>query len=156
MSDLVLCKKCGTEKPSTEFYKKKGNLQPKCKPCVDQYQKDARASWTPERREANKLYFREYNRRTAKKRNANRHGLTVEEYDQMINDQDGACAACKRELGELRHTGIDHDHSHCAGHTGCRDCVRGVLCSNCNLALGHLKDDPDTLLMLYNYLTTRK
>ena len=119
-------------------------------------QKTAINSWDAERKTEYRNYAREYQRRNAKERNAKRHGLTVERYDRMLEEQNGACAACKRELGELRHTGIDHDHNHCSGHFGCKECVRGILCSNCNLALGHLKDDPDTLLMLYNYLMTRK
>lgn len=149
---LRTCRKCHEEKPVTEFYRKKDGLQPNCKTCVDEYQKATRASWSPERREAQKLYAREYQRRTAKDRNAKRHGLTLEEYEEIIEAQEGACLACETKLGELRHTAIDHNHRHCPGDRGCRECVRGILCSNCNLALGHVKDDPERLLMLYDYL----
>lgn len=42
---------------------------------------------------------------------------------------------------------VDHDHE-----TGR---VRGILCSNCNVALGLLRDDPDTLRALTKYIDDR-
>jgi len=46
---------------------------------------------------------------------------------------------------------IDHDHK-CCSKFGCIKCIRGVLCRNCNFALGHVQDNPETLLALANYL----
>ncbi len=39
---------------------------------------------------------------------------------------------------------VDHDHE-----TGK---VRGLLCHHCNVALGHLQDDPNTIKALLDYL----
>lgn len=39
---------------------------------------------------------------------------------------------------------VDHDHK-----TGV---VRGLLCWNCNVAIGKLDDNPDTVLNAYKYL----
>ncbi len=42
------------------------------------------------------------------------------------------------------------DHNHTTGE------VRGVLCSNCNIALGHSKDDIESLKRMINYLESHK
>jgi hypothetical protein len=68
------------------------------------------------------------------------YGLTVEEHDAMIVSHGGKCAGCAVEA-ELR---IDHDHV-----TGR---VRGLLCHNCNVTLGLLKDSPERLEALASYL----
>lgn len=51
-----------------------------------------------------------------------------------------ACQVC----GSDKKLCIDHDHE--SGR------VRGVLCDNCNKALGHAKDDIETLKGLVSYL----
>lgn len=39
---------------------------------------------------------------------------------------------------------IDHDHACCPGKKKlCGKCVRRVLCKNCNIAIGHLGDNPE-------------
>lgn len=61
------------------------------------------------------------------------------------------CEACKKKLVTPRDTHVDHCHA-----TGE---VRGVLCFNCNAALGHLNDDTSRMTKLIQYLAkfeTRK
>jgi hypothetical protein len=71
------------------------------------------------------------------------YGITVEEYDEMLESQGGGCYICG--IGPVgRALDIDHDH-----RTGK---VRGLLCSNHNRALGLLGDDPDLLLAAHTYL----
>ena len=71
--------------------------------------------------------------------NIKRYGITVEQYDQMFEEQDGVCAICGKpqtmvhgKSGVLMRLYIDHDHK-----TGR---VRGLLCSSCNLRLAVLED----------------
>lgn len=52
----------------------------------------------------------------------------------------GVCVIC----GSTEKLTIDHDHN-----TGM---VRGALCTNCNLGLGHFKDDPELLEFAALYL----
>lgn len=66
-----------------------------------------------------------------------RYGLTAVEYRAL---KEAGCAVC----GSHERPCIDHDHK-----TGR---VRAILCHNCNLALGHTKDDPDRLRALAEYL----
>jgi hypothetical protein len=57
----------------------------------------------------------------------------------MIEGQGGTCAVCS---GKPEH--VDHDHD-----TGQ---VRGILCFNCNQALGNARDDTKVLRGLARYL----
>lgn len=72
-----------------------------------------------------------------------RYGLTAEQYDQMLADQDSRCAACGCEQGKRP---FHVDHCHATGQ------IRGLLCMNCNSALGHAKDDVQRLRSLIDYL----
>lgn len=77
------------------------------------------------------------------------HGMTPEQRQALIDSQSGCCAICGRGGVPL---GIDHDHTCCPGSYGCLNCVRGALCSSCNVALGHMKDDPRILQNAILYL----
>jgi hypothetical protein len=68
-----------------------------------------------------------------------RYGLTSADVDAMIAAQGSTCATCD---GKPEH--VDHDHA-----TGK---VRGVLCFNCNQALGNVRDSMQTLTRLRSYL----
>jgi ribosomal protein L34E len=68
------------------------------------------------------------------------YGVTVAQYEQMLAEQNGVCAICKKPetrmatRGEgLRPLSVDHCHD--------SEKVRGLLCSHCNTALGLLNDD---------------
>jgi hypothetical protein len=68
-----------------------------------------------------------------------RYGITIEEYNHLLKKQRGRCAICK--LSEDEHTNsLAVDHCHSTGK------VRGLLCTSCNVALGHFKDKP---LLMY-------
>ena len=65
----------------------------------------------------------------------------------MLRDQKGVCAACGRPPHRTR---LDVDHDHATNE------VRGLLCRGCNLALGGVEDDPQTLLRLIQYLANQR
>jgi hypothetical protein len=69
------------------------------------------------------------------------YGLTPEQYEAMKKAQRGRCAICNRETDKLV---IDHNHD-----TGT---VRSLLCNNCNLAIGHLREDVATAEAVAYYL----
>lgn len=71
-----------------------------------------------------------------------RYGITPERFDELYEQQHGACAICKQAYHATLH--IDHDHSN--GQ------IRGLLCNNCNRGLGHFKDDAARLEEAIRYL----
>ena len=54
------------------------------------------------------------------------YGITIQEYDQMLENQGGKCAICGGGTSK-RHLQLDHDHK--TGEP------RGLLCGNCNRKL---------------------
>jgi ribosomal protein L37AE/L43A len=73
-------------------------------------------------------------------------GATLAEYEELLAAQDGRCAICKRmePNGQHKRWCVDHDHK-----TGRK---RGLLCINCNSAIGLMNDDPALLLAAIEYL----
>ena len=79
-------------------------------------------------------------------------GLDVTAYEAMKNSQGGGCAICGGLNATGRALAVDHDHSCCPGEKSCGACVRGLLCDNCNHALGKLKDRVELLRKAISYL----
>lgn len=79
-------------------------------------------------------------------------GLTRGQYAVMLDAQNGACAICGRTNKNGTALAVDHDHSCCPGKRSCGKCVRGLLCSNCNLVLGLVGDSRDLLASAGWYL----
>lgn len=71
-------------------------------------------------------------------------GITLDEYRAKESEQEGKCAICGCACPTGRSLAVDHNHE-----TGE---VRGLLCANCNRAIGLLKEDPDRLLAAAAYL----
>jgi uncharacterized protein YciI len=84
------------------------------------------------------------------------YGLTEEQYEEKFQAQHGLCAICKKtQQGEFR-LAIDHDHTCCPERSACEKCRRGLLCSNCNQALGLVYEDPEILQAMLLYLKSFK
>ncbi|MBU0615832.1 MAG: endonuclease VII domain-containing protein [Nanoarchaeota archaeon] len=78
-----------------------------------------------------------------KSRLKSRYGISFEEYDKMLENQRGLCSICFRKSKAKLH--VDHCHK--------TDKVRGLLCGNCNRAIGLMKDDIEILKNAINYLS---
>lgn len=78
-----------------------------------------------------------------------KYGITLEDYFEIIERQDGQCAICGSEINELDHT-AHLDHCHETGR------VRGVLCRRCNTGIGMLNDDAELLVKAAEYLTNAR
>lgn len=73
-----------------------------------------------------------------------RYGITLDERDAMIFDQNERCAICGRLFSMSTRPEIDHCHL-----TGK---VRGILCTFCNSLLGYAKDSQLILKNAQKYL----
>jgi len=77
------------------------------------------------------------------------YGITIEQYRETLAKQDGVCAICKQpETTEIRGKVIAMPVDHC--HTSGK--ARGLLCTQCNRALGLFKDNQRVLEAAINYL----
>jgi hypothetical protein len=102
---------------------------PACKPCRNA--KHA-ATYTPEQRRGWRLKLR--------------YGITLDQYDAILERQGGHCALCAYTPGPGA-LALSVDHCHATGH------VRGLLCSHCNRAIGRLGDSEAAIQRVLAYLS---
>lgn len=138
-----VCTKCDEAKPLEDFYKKSSGRQgraSRCKPCiiaqVQGYQKTVPKKLRDQYRETSRI---------------KKYGLTPERHAELLESQEGLCSICKEpetavdpRNNKLRSLCIDHCHV-----TGK---PRGLLCKQCNLAIGHFRDSIATLESAIAYL----
>ena len=107
------------------------------------------AQYRAKHREKARKYIQTYYK-TDKGRNKiyqNKYGITLEEYNILLEKQLYACAICKEpenqiSWGKSKRLSVDHNHK-----TGK---VRGLLCQKCNTTLGRYKDD---ISVWHNFVT---
>ena len=98
----------------------------------------------------------EYNRKNSSsvksqylKRN---YGLTFEEFESMLSDQNNCCAICgttepSKTRGRHKRFHVDNDSS---------GKVRGLLCKSCHIALGEVDSNIHTLKSMIEYLESHE
>ena len=93
------------------------------------------------------------------------HRMTMEQYTALRVAQADRCGACREPLrfGEQRAVTVDHDPK-CCQYDGlsakrmkgvpvsCGKCVRALLCSPCNRAVGFLERYPQRVYMWIEYI----
>jgi Recombination endonuclease VII len=68
------------------------------------------------------------------------YGLTQEQFDRFLDSQQHTCGMCHKPFEEGQLINVDHDHACCRGkNRSCGECIRGLLCHTCNIALGHIE-----------------
>jgi hypothetical protein len=85
----------------------------------------------------------------SKDTNLRRYGLTVEQWQAMVDAQGNLCAICNSPPTPgtgpaTQRLHVDHDH-----RTGQN---RALLCNNCNRGLGYLGDSPERLRAAADYI----
>lgn len=158
-NDTKKCPACDATKPIADFGKnrtRKDGLSFYCTLCMRAKSLNYRAS-NPEHVEKNRerlraLYadqprYLDYLYRS-------KFGISYEQYEAMLTQQGGGCAICAKvpAVGATR-LSVDHDHSCCSGKRSCGECVRGLLCSDCNFGIGKFRDQPKLLRQAAEYLT---
>jgi hypothetical protein len=72
-------------------------------------------------------------------------GINEEQYNKILEDVEGRCEICNRHNTELKRSlCIDHCHE--------TNNIRGLLCNDCNVAIGRFNDNIDSLLGAIKYL----
>lgn len=110
--------------------------------------------------EEKKAYSRKWSKKNKKKRKVYRdthkdkmkdmilkklYGVSIDTYNDMFQKQEGRCAICERHQSEFRRAlCVDHDHK--------TEEIRGLLCLNCNRALGIFRDSIKRLNNAIKYL----
>ena len=121
------CSNCSLEKPLSDFNLRSKNsdkYQSMCKVCDNNL--------------ALKRYHQNKEKYNKARRNSTlvrRYGITEDEYFEMFKNQKGKCKLCgtKKPRKGATHLIVDHCHK--------TSKVRGLLCNDCNVLLGKLKDD---------------
>ena len=158
-----VCKDCGKRKPVAKFYltsyaQKHGtkSRMPYCIPCysdrgkayyathTEQMNARSRASVERRKREDPESFKRARLNTHLK----NNYGITLAQWDEMFEAQSGLCAICRTALvlneKGRQSFGVDHCHQTLL--------VRGLLCLNCNLAIGLFHEDASVLRRALDYI----
>ena len=107
----------------------------------------ARREWGRKNKEHLAAYRREYRKRVDHRKYKLKqcYGLTVEQYEKMLDEQNRLCAICFSHTPNSKLDWcVDHDHQ--SGK------VRGILCHPCNTLLGAARDNQTILASAMNYL----
>lgn len=79
----------------------------------------------------------EFERRVNSRRLRYNYNISMGEYEEMLEEQGGLCKICRGTNADGRRLTVDHNHS--------TNQIRGLLCTKCNLGLGHFKDSINLL-----------
>lgn len=160
--DLAVCGTCGVTGPSflageaicRPCYSRRWDRRVGPKPCLEcgkpspmepfrmaicsEDCRRARRKVSSQRYRAKEPQKRAILNRTGKLRS---YSLTPERYEAMFQRQGGRCAICDQpERKPNTALTVDHDHACCPTKQSCGKCIRGLLCSRCNIAIGLLGD----------------
>ncbi len=141
MDVTKVCTVCGEDKKLEEFYNRKASEDGKsyrCKKCDN----EARLKYKEKNYESHLLSQRRRNYKC-------KYGITIEDYDNMLKEQGGCCAICGSSDSKCHgRMNFAVDHCHETGK------VRGLLCNDCNRALGLFQDSSEILDKAVKYLET--
>jgi hypothetical protein len=112
------------------------------KPKHDFMTSGGRRSYAKERYASDKLFYRRAELRR-------KFGLSLEDYNAMLEEQGGVCAICAQpetaiRQGRVLPLAVDHNHK-----TGA---LRGLLCTACNIGIGSLAESTERLNAAIAYL----
>lgn len=156
------CSKCHQTKSFSNFYKRsssdrsRSRYQSWCKECKNSARREKThppivpgespaARLRRQKRESYKRRIEANPRLGLKNILKRKYGMSLEQWDQLMEEQNGKCYICHREPNE-KETRLAVDHCHKTGQ------VRKLLCNSCNSALGFAGDSISRLEMLIGYL----
>tara|TARA_R100000365_G_C2732526_1_gene62509 strand:- start:268 stop:669 length:402 start_codon:yes stop_codon:yes gene_type:complete len=122
------CKNCNNQFEALMIKVRQGKGLFCSKSCYTEYRKNNAG----DAKELNKKHQRKF-----------RYNLTEEQFKNMIIDCNNKCTICEQSFNDIK---MCIDHSHDTGK------VRGLLCDDCNKALGLFKDSTVNLKNAIDYL----
>lgn len=135
------------EKRTNPAYKEKEKLQRQVKMSTPE-EKKRRSDYkkSEKGKEANKKYKQSDKGKITELKShlKRRYGLTIEEFNLMLINQNNNCKLCNEPL--VKNSVIDHCHDTLN--------VRGVIHQKCNMLIGLVNDDIIMLQKAINYLST--
>lgn len=144
---MIQCRTCLAVKPINQFHLSRHKTpERQCKACKHARQYERRRD--PVVAELVNANARKNYNPTVRRfhRMKSLYGLTQEAFMDLWDKQSGECAVCRSELEMTGKRGAQVDHDHESGR------VRGLLCGNCNIALGHLKESVERIHGLLAYV----
>ena len=93
-----------------------------------------------------RLRYQNHSQKELDRIRLNKYGITGEEFREILKKQGFKCPVCYRNI--TKNPSVDHDHI-----TGK---IRGLICNNCNLAMGNAEDSPVRLRAMADYLERNK
>ena len=139
------CSVCKKEKSIDQFYprRKKGVQVGYDNRCMD-CRKEGNRKWINKNANYHKdRYGARYKRNINLQRE---YGITIDQYEAMVELQEGRCAICEKDFGKKLYV----DHCHDTGR------VRALLCQKCNSGLGMFDDRADLIDRASAYLRAHK
>lgn len=100
--------------------------------------KAAHKNWQKSKGDNLRNYYKNYKLKSV-------YGISLLEYNQMVENQLGVCWICKNPPGKKA---LYVDHNHSTGE------VRGLLCALCNVIVGSCHEEVDVLKCAIKYLRT--
>jgi hypothetical protein len=129
------CSFCKKFKKFDQFHKNRHayyGLRSRCKICENS---ECRQKYSK-----NPQYYKNMTESSLK----HRYGISIKEYNEMMDRQNGFCAICGIHKDYLNYR-LFVDHNHRTGE------IRGLLCPKCNAGLGSFKDDVKLLEKAIQY-----
>jgi hypothetical protein len=152
IGDLKICRLCLKPQPITNYNKHqytKDGFRNECRDCQKKHSSEHYITLDREDQKKKRRSWYENHPTVAHNSHLKRNfNISHDEYLSLLEEQNGKCAICgsDKPKGRYNHFAVDHDHV-----TGK---LRGLLCSPCNIGIGHLQDSPDLLHKAALYLET--
>lgn len=162
---MKICSKCNKNKSLDSFnFDKKGKdkLRSVCIECTRRlarelyYNKAKEPLYLQNQAERKRKYKLENPLNIRQNYLKHMYNITLQEYNNILKSQEYKCAICSINHSERTQFHVDHDHSCCEGKRSCGDCIRGLLCPQCNVGIGQFGDNPALLAKAADYLNTNR
>lgn len=145
-SEIKRCPYCGKDRLFSDFYKDRGRadgVSYSCRECLKISSKEIREDKPGKvRRSRREVILR------------SKYNISQQDYDLLLSSQGNKCCICGTSAESYTRSGksvpLAVDHCHSTGK------VRGLLCNQCNIGIGNLKDNPEVIKNALEYLLLHK